>query len=526
VTKLLIYRGDALHGEYELKGQTVHIGRSPQNDIVLEDPSKGVSRQHAELRAEGAHYMLVDLESQNGIWVHGSRVPSVRLDPGVTAALGPFRLTTVEAADSPAPAPGEFVTEPTEYSRPEEARPAPQAVDGPGVLLDGAATPPAGVTATPQAVPVVHAASAATSQEATEKSRAAADARKPGGGASKSLAPVLVAAAAVVLLIGASGFGAYAWLHKRAARPVWDRDVATALVSSGKCDEAMREQIGPALNANPNDAEALALKAQCAPPPSPPTPPSEPAPPTPPAEKTVAEKLDAVEAAIAAKDCQTALDAANAILAATPDDARAKDLAARADACLKPAEATPAAPSAPAAVVRISPSQGGLDVLPGETQREYTKRVAAMRKRFEDAAALLQGQHYQQAAKEFDAIAAVVPSGYLDLAQKRADTKAGMKDEASRVYASGRQAEQQGDLTGALQRYQRAHDADPSIDVTADVARVNSQKLTLGQQACKLGDANYALGQNAEATAQYQRVLEFLPDTEACYARAKTRIKR
>ncbi len=524
MTKLLIYRGDALHGEYELKGQTVHIGRSPQNDIVLEDPSKGVSRQHAELRAEGAHYMLVDLESQNGIWVHGSRVPSVRLDAGVTAALGPFRLTTVEAADAPAAVPGEFVTEPTEYSRPEEPQPAPEAVNGPGGLLDGPATPQAGVAATPQAVHVVHATPAATSQEATEKSKAAADARKPGGGPRKSVAPILVAAAAIILLVGASGFGAYAWLHKRAARPVWDPDVATALVSSGKCDEAMREQIGPALNANPNDSAALALKAQCAPPPTPPTPPSAPAPPAPPVEKTVAEQLDAAEAAIAAKDCQAALDAVNAILAATPDDARAKDLAAKADACLKPAEPTSAVPAAPAAVVRISPAQGGLDVVPGETQREYTKRVAATRKRFEDAVALLQGQHYQQAAKEFDAIAAVVPSGYLDLAQKRADTKAGMKDEAGRVYASGRQAEQQGDLNGALQRYQRAHDADPSIDITADVARVNSQKLTLGQQACKLGDGYYALSQNAEASAQYQRVLDLLPENDPCYARAKSRV--
>jgi len=524
VTKLLIYRGDALHGEYDLKGQTVHIGRSPQNDIVLEDPSKGVSRQHAELRAEGPHYMLVDLESQNGIWVHGSRVPSVRLDPGVTAALGPFRLTTVEAADAPAPAPGEFVMEPTEYSRPE-ARTIPEAVDGPGAVLDVPVTPAAGVPVTPQAVPVVPAGPPATSQEPTEKSQAAVDARQPAGGPRKSLAAIVVAAAAVVLLIGASGFGAYAWLHKRAARPVWDRDVAAALVGSGKCDEAMREQIGPALNANPNDAEALALKAQCAPTP-PPAPPTAPAPPAAPPEKTVAEKLDDAEASIAAKDCQAALDAVNAILTDTPDDARAKDLAAKAAACLKPADATPAAPAAPAAVVKISPSQGGLDVLPGETQREYTKRVAAMRKRFEDAVALLQGQHYQQASKEFEAIAAIVPSGYLDLAQKRADIKAGIKDEARAVYASGRQAEQQGDLNGALQRYQRAHDADPSIDVTADVARVNGQKLTLGQQACKLGDANYALGQNADATAQYQRVLELLPESDACYGRAKSRIKR
>ena len=524
MTKLLIYRGDALHGEYELKGQTVRIGRSPQNDIVLEDPSKGVSRQHAELRAEGAYYMLVDLESQNGIWVHGSRVPSVRLDPGVTAALGPFRLTTVEAADAPAAAPGEFVMEPTEYSRPEEARHAPEAVEGPGALLDGHATPPAGVAAAPETPAAGHPVVASTPQEATAKSQAAADGRKTAGAPRKSLAPILVAAAAVALLIGASGFGAYAWLHKRAARPVWDRDVAVALVNSGKCDEAMREQIGPALNANPNDAEALALKRQCAPPPAAPAPPPAPEAPPPPAEKTVAQKLDDVEASIAANQCQAALDAVNAVLAEAPDDPRAKDLAAKANACLNPPPAAPAAPAGPPPAVKIAPAQGGLDVQPGETQREYTRRVAAMRKRYEDAVALVQGQHYSQALRELDAIAAAVPAGYLELAKARADARAGIKDEASRAYASGRQAEQQGDLTAAVQRYQHAHDLDASIDITSDVARVNDQKLKLGHQACTTGDANFVLGHNLDAAAQYQRVLELLPESDPCYAKAKQRL--
>jgi tetratricopeptide (TPR) repeat protein len=522
VTKLLIYRGDALHGEFELKGQTVRIGRSPQNDIVLEDPSKGVSRQHAELRAEGTHYMLVDLESQNGVWVHGSRVPSVRLDPGVTAALGPFRLTTIEAVDAPAAAPGEFVVEPTEYSRSEEARTPPAAVDGPGALLDAAPTPRAGVPAALDAAPAVHAAPP-HAQEDTAKSKAAADVRQPAA-PRKSLAPILVSAAAVVLLIGASGFGAYAWLHKRAAKPAWDHDVAVALVNSGKCDEAMQQQIGPALHANPNDAEALALKQQCAPPPAPPTPPPAPAAPSVPIEKTVAQKLDDVEASIAANQCQAALDAVNAILAEAPDDARAKDLATEADTCLKPAAAPAAVPAVPAPAVKIAAAQGGLDVQPGETQREYARRVAAMRKRYEDAVALVQGQHYNQALKELDTIAAAVPAGYLDLAKVRADARGGIKDEASRTYASGRQAEQQGDLNAAVQRYQRAHDLDPSLDITADVARIDDQKVKLGHQACTTGDANFTLGHNADAGVQYQRVLDFLPETDPCYAKAKQRL--
>ena len=76
MAKLLIYRGETPHAEVELSTGTVRVGRSAQNDIVLEDPSKGVSRTHAEIRFERGDYVPVDQDSQNGIWVSGSRVSS------------------------------------------------------------------------------------------------------------------------------------------------------------------------------------------------------------------------------------------------------------------------------------------------------------------------------------------------------------------------------------------------------------------------------------------------------------------
>src|SRR6476620_1475242 len=98
--KLLIFRGEAQLNARELTEKIVRIGRGAQNDIVLEDPGKGVSRNHAEIRFEGGRYTLVDLQSQNGIWVSGERVPSVVLEPGVSAALGPFRLVVEAPAAS------------------------------------------------------------------------------------------------------------------------------------------------------------------------------------------------------------------------------------------------------------------------------------------------------------------------------------------------------------------------------------------------------------------------------------------
>ena len=92
MAKLRVLRGETIHAEFELKGQTARIGRSPENEIVLEDPGKGVSRTHAEIRFDEGRYVLVDHQSQNGIWVSGSRVSSVVLAPHVVASVGPFRL--------------------------------------------------------------------------------------------------------------------------------------------------------------------------------------------------------------------------------------------------------------------------------------------------------------------------------------------------------------------------------------------------------------------------------------------------
>jgi hypothetical protein len=75
-----------------------------------------------------------------------------------------------------------------------------------------------------------------------------------------------------------------------------------------------------------------------------------------------------------------------------------------------------------------------------------------------------------------------------------------------------------------MQHYQRAHDLDASHDVSADLARINDQKARLGHDACDKGDANFLVNRNAEAAAQYAKVVQLLPDTDACYKKAKDRL--
>jgi hypothetical protein len=74
----------------ELSGDRAVLGRSRECEIQIADPN--VSRQHAELRREGAGWVIVDLGSTNGIEVNGRRVKRATLEPGDRIALGQTEL--------------------------------------------------------------------------------------------------------------------------------------------------------------------------------------------------------------------------------------------------------------------------------------------------------------------------------------------------------------------------------------------------------------------------------------------------
>ena len=91
----LVERKDSGTGAaYALQSGHTTIGRDETSDIVLTDHR--VSRRHAEIRREGADYMLYDLESRNGTRVNGERLVSphrlrhgdIITFPGVTLMFG------------------------------------------------------------------------------------------------------------------------------------------------------------------------------------------------------------------------------------------------------------------------------------------------------------------------------------------------------------------------------------------------------------------------------------------------------
>ena len=97
--RLVVFRGDAVESEIRLTGSPVRLGRHARNDVVLDDSLNGVSRFHAEIRPEGNSYVIVDLNSRNGVWINGRKIKDkATLSLGVPATVGAFELALEDDA--------------------------------------------------------------------------------------------------------------------------------------------------------------------------------------------------------------------------------------------------------------------------------------------------------------------------------------------------------------------------------------------------------------------------------------------
>ena len=198
--KLTILGPDAPERQINLADRDLRIGRDDQNDIVLPDSSKSVSRHHAELRFENGQYVLLDLKSQNGLWVGGRRVSRVPLEPGVPVLVGSYRLVLAaapaEASTVVGPLPaGSPATIPS--LAPETAPPTP-----------GPPTPVPPTPGPPTPVPPTPAPSKAAPSKAAPPARAASGPGVVTGARSKKAALFGGAAAVIVLgviLVGLRG---------------------------------------------------------------------------------------------------------------------------------------------------------------------------------------------------------------------------------------------------------------------------------------------------------------------------------
>lgn len=97
--KLSAYREGVLYTQVDVPPAGLRLGRGPHNEIILEDPEKRVSRNHAEVRPEGDVFLLVDRDSANGTYVEGRRVTAMRIGTGVPFFIGHYRLLLEESTE-------------------------------------------------------------------------------------------------------------------------------------------------------------------------------------------------------------------------------------------------------------------------------------------------------------------------------------------------------------------------------------------------------------------------------------------
>jgi adenylate cyclase len=106
----LIYRPDGYSAPCELARPLIRIGRGEDNDIILEDPSRSISRFHAQivLNPDGRS-VLTDLKSANGTFVNEQVLDGpVALAQDDVVRIGPYRLVFRDhftAAPKPQPPP-------------------------------------------------------------------------------------------------------------------------------------------------------------------------------------------------------------------------------------------------------------------------------------------------------------------------------------------------------------------------------------------------------------------------------------
>jgi pSer/pThr/pTyr-binding forkhead associated (FHA) protein len=96
--RLVILTSELAGQEFSLAGSAVVIGRTEENDVVINHRS--ISRHHAKIVREGDRYTIVDLQSANGVRVNREDYERIDLKPGDIIELGHVKLRFVGAGES------------------------------------------------------------------------------------------------------------------------------------------------------------------------------------------------------------------------------------------------------------------------------------------------------------------------------------------------------------------------------------------------------------------------------------------
>jgi len=94
---LYVKRGSNVGATYLLDTDVTRAGRHPDSEVFLDDVT--VSRRHAEIHRDWAHFVLNDVGSLNGTYLNGkiSNTP-MRLAHGDEVQIGKFKLVFMTSA--------------------------------------------------------------------------------------------------------------------------------------------------------------------------------------------------------------------------------------------------------------------------------------------------------------------------------------------------------------------------------------------------------------------------------------------
>ena len=91
---LIIHRGPNRGERFLLNSPDSSIGRSGENDVLLDDVT--VSRKHANIRRAGERFELIDLGSLNGTYVNNNSIARATLNSGDEIQFGKFHMLFVQ----------------------------------------------------------------------------------------------------------------------------------------------------------------------------------------------------------------------------------------------------------------------------------------------------------------------------------------------------------------------------------------------------------------------------------------------
>jgi hypothetical protein len=86
MAKLILNPGTPFAREIDLRGGRLTLGRSPENDIQINDAT--ISTHHCEMNVSDISVSIVDLGSTNGSFIDGRRIERAVLQSGQSVRLG------------------------------------------------------------------------------------------------------------------------------------------------------------------------------------------------------------------------------------------------------------------------------------------------------------------------------------------------------------------------------------------------------------------------------------------------------